>query len=112
VYIQTNTLNVSHKGAPLLGSWVFEDHRRLLSKGALNISSFFVCDSWLWVPHPSPVFEACVWRMVGAPLVSVIKPGRRSRKRQCIRDHSEAHPSNGAKGAAPTLWVSSSKSKG
>jgi hypothetical protein len=35
VYIQTNTLNVSHKGAPLLGSWVFEDHRRLLSKGAL-----------------------------------------------------------------------------
>jgi hypothetical protein len=25
---------------------------------------------------PSPVFEGGVWMMVGAPLVSVIKPGR------------------------------------
>src|SRR4029077_13385889 len=35
VYVQTNKLNVTHEGAPFVSSWVFEDHCRLLSKGAL-----------------------------------------------------------------------------
>src|SRR5262249_40818305 len=35
VNIQTNTLNVTHQGAPFLSSGVFQDHCRLLSKGAL-----------------------------------------------------------------------------